>query len=720
VTLASATAPMSRVTDTDVTGAYRFDQLAPGGYRITVEKPGFVTLTADAVPKATLRMTRGGAIEGVVRDVTGDPLWNVAVTAVLQREGDKPRNVAQVRTDDLGRYRLHSLPEGDYFVQAATDPGFLQRAFLVLMPGEKRPEPQRVFFPAASRLEDAELVQLLAGRAVTAVDVTLPLSAPIADPAAAPERPRPDATGTARIGGRVIDALSGKPIAKAQLLLVPVEGQRLTNWTRTDTDGRFVYSALQARRYALRAQADRYVSWEFGQMQAGATGMQIQLRDGEDFVADMKLPRATAIEGTLLDEFGDPAPGIVLQVARKTYAAGRHRLMPIGGPLQRAVTDDRGHYRVSALPPGDYYVIGLSGAYSDLNEVGGFAPTYYPGTIDTGAAVPVSLSVAADSTAAFSLVPAKMVTISGTMVDAQGAPVTGRGTLWLVTPDRLQRMDFHIARGSTTSDGRFTLRNVPQGSYTMQGFGPAPAGDREPGNLGAMTFGWLPITTGETDITNALLRVTGGTSLRGRIVLDDSQTPPPTGQQVRVTAIPVEFDSAPVAGAPPPSETRDDLTFEVTRLSGVRRILASVSLPGWAVKRITVNDVDVTDVPVDLRTKDVENVEVVLTSKVSRITGAVSDDKGAIADYAVIVFPSDATKWIDRSRFIAMARPTQNGQFEVRALPPEEYLIVALPAVRDNEWQDPEVLLRLRPHATRFTLREGEARTFDLKIKARP
>ena len=720
VTIIGSALRTARVTDTDSAGAYRFDELTPGEYRVTFEKPGFVTLTADLVPMATVTMTRGGAIEGVVRDLDGDPMWNVAITAVQRREGEEARPVAQARTDDLGRYRLHSLPEGAYYVEAALDAPFLQRAFQVLLPGEKRPEPQRVYFPAASSIDSAEPVRLLAGREATSVDLTLRLSAPVTGAPATSAPPRPDATGTALVSGRVVDAMSGKPIARAQLLLLPIEGQRLTNWTRTDGEGRFEYRALQARRYTLRAQADRYATLEFGQTPAAPTGNQIQLRDGEHFTADMKLTRAAGIEGALLDEFGDPAPGVLVQVARKTYAAGRYRLMPVAGPVQRTITDDRGHYRVGALAPGPYYVIGLCGAYSDLDAVGGFAPTYYPGTTDDGAAIPVVVALGSDSIAPFSLVPAKMVTISGTMVDAQGAPVIGQGSLWLSTPDQLQRMDVNIARGSTTPDGRFTLRNVPQGSYTMQGFGPPPPNYRGPLNLGAMTFGWLSITTGETDVTNAVLRVTGGTFLRGRIVLDDSTTPPPSASEVRVTGVPVEFDSAPIGGGPSPSQTNDDWTFEVSRQSGLRRILVSVSSPRWALKKISLNDVEITDVPVDLRTNDVEGVEVLLTPKWSHITGAVSDDKGAIADYTVVVFADDSTKWTVRSRFIAMAGPTQQGQFEVRGLPPEQYLIVALRTVLENEWQDPEFLLRLRPHATRFTLGEGEHRRFDLKVNARP
>jgi hypothetical protein len=212
-------------------------------------------------------------------------------------------------------------------------------------------------------------------------------------------------------------------------------------------------------------------------------------------------------------------------------------------------------------------------------------------------------------------------------------------------------------------------------------------------NLGAMMFGWQPVAVGDTDVDDVLLRITGGTSLRGRFVLEDTSTAPPRAEQLRVTAIPVEFDSAPIAGGPPPSQTRDDLTFEVRSL---------------------------TDSAVDLREKNVEGAEVLLTPKVSRLTGTVSDDKGFIVDYAVIVFASDPTKWLERSRFVLMARPTQQGRFTVQSLPPEEYLAIALPNVSGNEWQDPEFLHQVRAQATLFTLGEGESKTLDLKLKRRP
>jgi protocatechuate 3,4-dioxygenase beta subunit len=735
VTLAGQGLTTSRFADTDAKGTYRFDRLPAGEYKITVRKVGFVKLDADATPNATLTMIRGGAIEGAVTDAAGDPVSDVLVTA-LQRQPDDPstqlgagsstqpgasakaKAIAQTRTDDLGRYRLHSLPASDYLVEAATDMSYLPNVFL--MPGEKRPGVSQGYYPAAATIDESKPVRVSPGRDVSGVDITFVPAAPVTDPAAPRLPPRPDATGTAKIAGTVADAVTGKPIRGARLLLLPVEGQRTTNWTRADAQGRFEYTALQARRYTLRAEADRFVTLQFGQKRPGETGTRIEVRDGEDFRADIKLPRASALEGTVLDEFGDPTPGVLVQVAQRQYAAGRQRLIPAVGRLSRP-TDDRGRYRISGLAPAEYVVVALSGAYANEMAVGGFAPTYYPGTTDAGAATPVTIAFGADTTGTtFALEPAKTFSVSGAMVDAEGKPLSGRGNLWLATPDRLQRMDFLMARGLTSPDGRFFLRNVPQGQYTMQGFGPPPADYRGPGNLGAMSFGWLPITVGDSDLDDVVLKVTGGTSLRGKIVLDDPAVTPPKPDQVRVAAFPVEFDSAPMAGGPPPSETHDDWTFEVSRMSGLRRIFVTVQAPTWALKKITLNDLDVTDSPVDLRTKNIEGVQVVLTPKVSRIGGAVSDDKGLISDYAVVIFASDPTKWLDRSRFVVMARPTQQGRFEVRGLPQEDYLAVALPNVVGNEYMDPEFLQQLRRLAVSFTLGEGESRTLELKLMKRP
>jgi hypothetical protein len=156
-------------------------------------------------------------------------------------------------------------------------------------------------------------------------------------------------------------------------------------------------------------------------------------------------------------------------------------------------------------------------------------------------------------------------------------------------------------------------------------------------------------------------------------------------------------------------------------MSGLRRVFVNVASPAWTLKKVTWNDKDITDTPIDLRTASAEDVEVVITPKVTVVSGAIPDDKGQpLTDYAVIVFSTDPTKWIDRSRFVAMVRPNQQGRFLVRGLPPDEYLAVALPTVVQTEWMDPAFLQQLRPMAASFMLGEGETRTLDLRLKKRP
>jgi hypothetical protein len=719
VTLSGGSLRVPRVTDTDTEGGYRFEHLPAGTYHVSVQKPGFVKVD-DAAPDAVLTMLRAGAIEGIVADATGDPVANVAVSALWQRPSGAPKVAAQTRTDDLGRYRLYGLDAGEYVIQAATD-----RAFLInmsLTPGQKMPDTTTAFYPFATSIENAKAVHVNLGREASGVDVTLTPNPPIADPTGRPPRPAEEQKGTARISGRITDATSGKPIRGARLLLLPTDGIRITNWTSTDARGRFEYTNLAARKYTLQASAELHITLEYGRTRPNEAGVAIDVAEGQDVADDMSLPRAAAIEGLLTDEFGDPAAGVTVQLGRKAYAAGRQRLaLDLGGRYQPQPSDDRGHYRVFGVDPGEYLVGASDVDTTDQYAIGGLVPTYYPGTLDAAGATPVTVSFGADTLGvSFTVLLPRAYTVTGTMVGPAGTPVGGLGTLWLLTPDSPKRIELNMARTATDPSGQFVIHNIPSGQYVLQGFGPPPAGYTGPMNLAAMPFGWTLLAVGDADVDGVILKVTDGTKLRGRVIMEEDSGPPLTPQQIHVSTAPVEFDSAFPGGGPPPFEIHDDWTFEVSHQTGRRRILAAVASPLWMVKKITHNKIDITDEVVDFREKDVEDVEVTLTSKTTRVTGAVSDDKGLVTDYAVVIFSSDPTKWIDRSRFVVMARGVQQGRFDVRALPPDDYLAVALTNVSGTEWMDPEFLQAIRPLATSFILQEGESRTLELKLKNRP
>ena len=99
----------------------------------------------------------------------------------------------------------------------------------------------------------------------------------------------------------------------------------------TDANGRFLFEGLTAGSYSLMFAAERFVSLQFGQATPQETERRVELKDGEHFdKADISLPPTTAIEGRLLDEFGDPVPGIRVQPALVQFIAGKRRLVPAG------------------------------------------------------------------------------------------------------------------------------------------------------------------------------------------------------------------------------------------------------------------------------------------------------------------------------------------------------------------------------------------------------
>lgn len=135
------------------------------------------------------------------------------------------------------------------------------------------------------------------------------------------------------------------------------------------------------------------------------------------------------------------------------------------------------------------------------------------------------------------------------------------------------------------------------------------------------------------------------------------------------------------------------------------------------VKAILQDGRDVTDTVFEMRNGEtLSGIQIVITDRVSSVTGQLTDDRGApLPDGTIIVFASDPEKWTQDSRFVRSARPDQQGRYEIRGLPPGDYLAVAIDYVEEGMWNDPEYLDSIRQHGQRLTV--GEAGTQALALK---
>lgn len=186
--------PTSYVEATDGAGKFLFDDVAPGRYTLSAEKPGFVTarygarsntlggtqlnLTAGTEMRdLAIKMTPQGVITGKVADQDGDPVISAQVQAMRfayigGRKQLQP--TGGTTTNDLGEYRLINLAPGRYYI-SATDRRMVQN-FLQERPGRKGTVVEgsiTTYYPNGADIPSAVAVDVAAGGEMRGADIRL-------------------------------------------------------------------------------------------------------------------------------------------------------------------------------------------------------------------------------------------------------------------------------------------------------------------------------------------------------------------------------------------------------------------------------------------------------------------------------------------------------------------------------------------------------------------
>jgi hypothetical protein len=372
--------------------------------------------------------------------------------------------------------------------------------------------------------------------------------------------------------------------------------------------------------------------------------------------------------------------------------------------ITSASTDDRGFFRLYGLDVGSHYlVVNARNGLADSN----LPLTYYPGTVLPSEAQPFVMTTGQEiGGISIQMMPVRMSTVTGTVTDSTGRPAA-------VLSIRVSNGSASV-NGRPWKDGSFSITNVPPGSYLLN-----VQAETKEGVEGASA----PVVVAGTDVALSLVTLRSW-PVRGRIVFDEGR--PPAG--VSFDTVGINLQSGLEGGASTltlwtPPKVSSDWTFETPTALGAGLIRATLRTRGpvgdrdpWMLKGVFRRGVDVTDTLIDF-TGGVDDLEVVLTTRVTLVTGTVSDRKGApLRDAAVVLFADEDEKWRSPSRFIRVARTTQTGQFSVRSLPPGKYRAIALDDLELGAESDAQFLEQLRRSSTALTIGEGETKTVNLKV----
>jgi hypothetical protein len=521
-------------------------------------------------------------------------------------------------------------------------------------------------------------------------------------------------TGTALIRGRVTTQDTGAPVRRAQVRAT-TSGVPFGRLATTDANGQFELRDLPAGQWSLTAAKPGFVSQRLGQRRPFETVAPVELREGQQLGgANFALPRGGAITGRLLDDFGDPVANARVQVLRSQMVEGRRRLMQAGNGDE---TDDTGAFRLYGLAPGDYYVAAtLRAAPQDSSpDRAGYAPTYFPGTGNAGEAQRVRLGVGEEQSVSFSLLPVRTVRISGTVASAAGTAPTN-GVVALTSADSDEMGVVMPTGGQIQANGTFTISNAVPGSYVLNvrtGVGRGGGGAR---NNPEAEVGSVSLVVGGEDVTGVTIVTTKGASLEGTVVGDTGSRPPL--DNVRVTARPLRVSSQPLGGRASQSPVAANGTFALSSLVGPVSLRVDGLPQSWVVKSVQVAGTDVTDTGLDLKgTEQITGARITVTDKITELNGTATLGGATAKDYSVVVFAEDQARWAFPTRFVRTARGNQQGTFSLRGLPPgTRYLAAAVDSIDDGEAQDPEFLNGLRERASSVSLRDGEAKTIELRV----
>jgi hypothetical protein len=492
--------------------------------------------------------------------------------------------------------------------------------------------------------------------------------------------------------------MTGAPIATLQALPTAI----------TNEAGEYELAGLAAGRYSLIAAKAGFFSPRFERRSPNESRRPIDVADGQ--VLDdigFELTRGGIVSGQVLDLGGAPVTGAFVEVLRQGWARGSPRLIGQVASMDR--TDDLGQFRLHGIPPGRYVLVSSvprpnpSVTIETWSHGMGSISTFYPGTASAAEAQPLQVEAGVEVGGLLvRLVAPSLATISGVLRSEDGEPVAANVSL-------RQPMPFSPGGSSsvgirTEADGTFRIPDLPPGTYHLRGNSPGAAAG------GAVAHATVVLSGTDVFVP---LTFSAGNAARGRVVFESGAPP----ENLRAAGLGVTME------APDPEQmvaglafVQEDWTFEVVGLSG-QRLVRATPPRGWTVKSVRLGNTDITDVPLDFTGSDVEGIEVLLTDRLTEVSGVVSDAQGeVVTDAAVVLFADDPAKWMPGSRYIAAARPDQDGRFHHTGLPAGRYVAVALEYLEPGEETNPATLERLRRAGTSFALEDGETHTLDLSL----
>ena len=285
-----------------------------------------------------------------------------------------------------------------------------------------------------------------------------------------------------RIAGTVVSKLDGTSLARTRVFLRDSRNREELRSVVTSEDGKFAFDDVPAGKYALVGSKRGFISAAFDQHDQFATAIVTGAGLGTENLV-LKLSPAASIEGTVLDESGDPVRHALVTLYRNDHFQGVEQIHGAGN----AQTDDLGAYEITGLMPGTYYVAASANPWYAVHPATGadqtnspeanastanFDPTldvaypvtYYPDATDSERATPIQFHGGERQRIDFRVAPVPALRL---LVRVPGDTSHGWSAPMLEQPV-FDGLTYVQTSATMVSPGTYEVSGVPAGRYNIR------------------------------------------------------------------------------------------------------------------------------------------------------------------------------------------------------------------------------------------------------------
>jgi hypothetical protein len=531
----------------------------------------------------------------------------------------------------------------------------------------------------------------------------------------APEEPPPTI-----IEGSVINIQNSRTIPRATVTLLHLKGTGSKS-QRADGSGHFIFKNVEPGIYRLMAERQGFFSddrkREYQPLFEVAAG---------DHVKNMpvRLMPAAAVSGEILDEYNDPVQDVEIRLMAAQMRLGQMYLRLAA----KAVTNDRGEYRIAGLHPGKYYAVTeykskalttLGSIVENVNALQGmkdnrghpltvempkvpdpaytYPSMFYPATSDFRQAQSLKLNPGDEIAANFLLVSAPVVSIRGKVTNGmtgqppKGASVAAFWTTYMESDG--------IPALVSSQDGSFEIRGVAPGIYTVR------AGFTEDNQSYA---GEQTVEVGDQGAQNVQIAALPDFVAAGHVTI--------AGDVQKPKRVLLEFAGEGLMPRIRAAANFPEFKFEAQLRPERRYYAVARNLPeDYYLKALTIagheappDNVVVSGIRAEM--------EIVLSPGGAQIEGALQDAKDEPTRGSILLVPDVAQP--GPPDLYRRASADSKGKFTLRGVAPGSYRLLALESINlDADINDPDFLRTIGNQGQGLIVEENGKYSVALKLE---